>query len=565
MANQIVNILLIDDNQQELDYLYSIIQQPGLNVFKAECKKDALAIVKQKNIGIILCHTDTQNLNFFQFVDEVNAFNKDNESFIIAITSESDQAFKLVKGLKKGAVDYISKPYKPNLVRAKIDIFRRIYLKNNRISRLLENIFPLDTLYEFNKYGKSTPKKHKNCTILFTDFVKFSEKARDLKPKELIDKLDYYFSKFDEIILKYNLEKIKTIGDAYMAVGGVTKKQENIEINTALAAIEIRNFIKNEVQTQQALGNDFWNIRIGLHTGDLIAGVIGNHKFSFDVWGDSVNVAARCEQNSLPNQINISNEFHQKIEPYFDFTNRGEVIIKNRGKINMHFLENIKPEFAMDLKGKKANAKLRQIAQLQPQDFEGIRNEILNMLKIELDDQLFYHSYEHTLNVEKSALKYAKLEGLSPKETMMVRTAALFHDAGFILQYDDNEIIGAKIFQNMAPKFGFPQSDIDIISDIILATNNRVSPKNLLEEILCDADHDYLGRSDYHHIANKLKRELGIYKSELNEEKWLEIQIEYLENKHKYYSTSAYNLRQSGKMRRINELKSKLVPVRSKI
>ncbi len=558
MKEQIVNILIIDDNETDLNYLYSILQSPGNNIFKSKCKQSSIDIIKQKKIAIVLCSVDTKDIDFFNFVDNITSNKANKDIFVIAIASKKEKVYKLVKGLKKGAVDYLLKPYIPNLVKAKIDTYKRIYLKNKRISNLLENILPIDTLNEFEHFGKSTPRKHQNCTILFTDFVKFSNKARQLKPKELIEKLDFYFTKFDEIILKYKLEKIKTIGDAYMAAGGVTKKHNIIEINTALAALEIQSFINTEIETQKALGNDYWEIRIGLHSGDLIAGVIGKHKFSFDVWGDSVNVAARCEQTSLPNHINISEDFYKKINPFFETTPRGCIKVKNRGEIEMHFLQRIKPEFSFDKRGHNANYKLRTLANLPTEDFDRIRTDIINQLKIELDENLLYHSVEHTLNVEQAAKKYANLEGLSPKETMLLCTAALFHDAGFIIAYDDNEEIGVKIFKQMAPKYGYSPTDIETISKMILATNNRIEPITLSEKILSDADHDYLGRLDYHHIAEKLRKEISTFKSELNEIEWLKMQINYLENKHKYYTTSAINLRQVGKLKRITELKDKL-------
>lgn len=559
MKEQIVNILIIDDNKNDLNYLYEILQSPGNNIFKTNNKGSAIDLIKQKKIAIVLCSVDTKNIDFLNFVDNIVSQKENKDIFVIAIASKKENVYQLVKGLKKGAVDYLLKPYRPNLVKAKIDTFKRIYLKNKRISNLLENILPLNTLNEFNHFGKSTPKKHSNCTILFTDFVKFSTKATQLTPKELIKKLDFYFSKFDEIILKYKLEKIKTIGDAYMAVGGVTKKHNIIEINTALAAIEIQNFVNTEMQTQKALGKDYWEIRIGLHSGDLIAGVIGKHKFSFDVWGDAVNIAARCEQNSLSNHINISEDFYKKIHPFFETTNRGKIKIRNRGEIGMHFLNRIKPKFSFDKKGHNANYKLRTLANLPTEDFERLRIDIISKLKIELDDNLFYHSVEHTISVEQAVIKYAELEGVSEKETMLLRTAALFHDAGFIIAYDDNEKIGVKIFEQMAPNYGYSPNDIKKVSKMILATNNKVEPLTLSEKILCDADHDYLGRIDYHHIAKKLREELNVYKTPLSDNEWIKLQINYLETKHKYYTTSAYNLRHIGKLKRIKELKKTLI------
>ena len=558
VEEQIINILIIDDIAEDSDELYGILRSPGNNIFRAKNRADAILYIKEKQIALVLCSVDLKGFNFYDFIDHVSVEFKSNGLFIIAIAKNGENVFDLVKGMKKGAVDYLIKPYIPNLVKAKVDVYKRIYFKNRRISNLLENILPAKTIKEFNQYGKSTPEKIENCSVLFTDFVGFSNKATQMTPKELIHQLDYYFSKFDEIILKYQLEKIKTIGDAYMAVGGVGTNNENTEIKTALAALDIRNFMQNEIITRKAFGKDYWDIRIGIHSGGLIGGVIGKHKFSYDVWGDTVNIAARCEQNSIPNHINVTDYFKSKIEPYFNFTARGPIKIKNCGEVDMFFLNKIEPEYSLYHTGKKANLDLRKLAKLPISDFDGFRTFIISKLKAELSDDLFYHSVEHTLNVEKAALKYAKLEGLEKDSIFHLRTAALFHDAGFLIEYKDNESIGVRILEKYAHDFGYSDTDIKIISKVILATNNQTEPTNLIEMIMCDADHDYLGRQDYHHVSAKLHKELEIYERVIGTKGWLILQIDYLESKHKYYTTSAYNLRQFGKENRIKELKHRL-------
>ncbi|OIQ36439.1 MAG: hypothetical protein BM555_02720 [Crocinitomix sp. MedPE-SWsnd] len=460
---------------------------------------------------------------------------------------------------KKGAVDYLLKPFKEKLVNTKIGVYKYLNQKQKRVSRLLENILPEQTLKEFRVHGKSSPKKFNNTSVLFTDFVNFSQITQDMNPDILIQKLDYYFSKFDEIIKKYKLEKIKTIGDAYMAVGGVTEKEPSVAMRTALAAIEIQNFMMTEQETAKALSRDFWEIRIGIHSGPLVAGVIGKEKFSFDVWGDTVNVAARCEQNAENSTINVSDDFYQQIKAYFDCEERGPIAVKNRGEVDMYFLKGIKKEFSFYGQGTNPNLDLREKVGLPKSDFEGLRTFILNKLKAELDDELVYHSYDHTLNVEEAVIKYAQLENLSEEETTLCRTAALFHDSGFLVQYDDNEEIGVKIFKKYASEFGFSKNYITTIESIILATSNSIVPKNLMEEIMCDADHDYLGRVDYHVIARKLFQEKAAQGIQLSEKQQIEMQVNYLQNKHSYYTTSAINLRGPGKESRIAELKRRLV------
>ena len=385
-----------------------------------------------------------------------------------------------------------------------------------------------------------------------------------MDPREVVSLLDFYFSRFDEIIRKYDLEKIKTIGDAYMAVGGVNSNPQAVAIRAALAAIEIRDFILQDSIHRKKKGSLYWNVRIGIHIGDLIAGVLGKQKFAFDVWGDTVNIAARCEENAKPNHINLSGDFFNVIAPYFEGSDRGKIKIKNQGAIPMYFLHKIKPEYATNFDGELPNDRLRSIIGLPSSDLDGLRTFILNKLRSELNEALVYHSIEHTINVEQACLKYGKLEGLSERELLLVRTAALFHDTGFLMRYLNNETIGAQMVQAYAPQFGYSDQDISTIEKIIMATNSEIEPENLMEQILCDADHDYLGRIDYHHVANMLFIELEHFQGAMNEIDRIMVQIDYLENKHRYYTSSAINLRREGKLKRIQELKKKLRALRKK-
>lgn len=561
MLDRICNILIIENNQDELLELLQILRKPGYNIFTAETNTEALEILQTKEIAVVMLDLDAQELQPYDIIRWINSRDQLLNINIIVTSTDSDKLYDTIDHSKKGAVDYLVKPFQEKLVTTKIGVYKYLSQKQKRVSRLLENILPAQTLKEFQIHGKSSPKKHQNATVLFTDFVRFSKITQDMNPDVLIKKLDYYFTKFDEIIRKYHLEKIKTIGDAYMAAGGVTEKKPFASIRTALAAIEIQHFMRTEQETARALGRDFWELRIGIHTGPLVAGVVGKHKFSFDVWGDTVNVAARCEQTAENNTINISAEFRKKIKDYFDCDHRGQIAVKNRGEVDMYFLRRIKPEHSFYGKGVNPNQTLRAVVGLPKADFEGLRTFILNKLKAELDDSLYYHSYEHTLNVEEAIIKYAQLENLGDEELTLCRTAALFHDSGFLVQYDNNEEIGMRILNKYAPEFGYDDEDIEIIAKIIHATSNKIEPQNLMEEIMCDSDHDYLGRADYHVIAKKLFKEKAENGEILSEREQIEAQIDYLENKHQYYTTSAINLRKPGKELRIAELKRRLTSV----
>ncbi|MDO8316707.1 MAG: adenylate/guanylate cyclase domain-containing protein [Flavobacterium sp.] len=209
--------------------------------------------------------------------------------------------------------------------------------EKNRSNNLLLNILPEETALELKKNGKVQAKKFESVTVLFADFEGFTHYAEKLPPEKLVESIDYYFSKFDTIMEKYNLEKIKTVGDAYMCAGGLPFPTGDHAYKMTLAALEIARFvnISEELITQN---QTHFKIRIGINTGPLVAGVVGIKKFSYDIWGDTVNIASRMESNSEPGRINISEHTYQIIKNDFDCEYRGEIEVKNKGMMKMYFV-----------------------------------------------------------------------------------------------------------------------------------------------------------------------------------------------------------------------------------
>ncbi len=210
-----------------------------------------------------------------------------------------------------------------------------ITLEKIRSEDLLLNILPSEVAEELKDKGTAAAKHFNNVTVLFTDFVSFTTVAETLSPQELIDELHACFKGFDEIIEKYNVEKIKTIGDAYLAAGGLPLENPLHAEQVVGAATEIIHFMENR---QKQYGNRTFEVRIGIHSGGVVAGIVGVKKFAYDIWGDTVNVAARMEQNSAPNRINISHTTYELIKDKFNCTYRGEIEAKNKGKLQMYFV-----------------------------------------------------------------------------------------------------------------------------------------------------------------------------------------------------------------------------------
>lgn len=207
---------------------------------------------------------------------------------------------------------------------------------------LLLNILPEATAKELKEKGVSEPKHYDNVSVLFTDFKDFTAISENMSPKELVKNLNEAFSAFDAIADRHNMEKIKTIGDAYMAAGGLPEENESNAIDAAYAAWEMREWTDEWNRNKTEKGEKPWGIRIGIHTGELVAGVIGTKKFAYDVWGDAVNVASRLESNGEIGEINVSAETYKLIKSDFECTSRGAIAIKNRGEIDMYFVKGIK-------------------------------------------------------------------------------------------------------------------------------------------------------------------------------------------------------------------------------
>ncbi len=211
-----------------------------------------------------------------------------------------------------------------------------IVKERRKSEKLLLNILPAEVAEELKTKGVTKARHFDNVTVLFTDFVNFTEIGERTSPQELIDELHTCFMAFDEITAKYGIEKIKTIGDAYLAVAGLPVADPKHAENVVKAAIEINTFI-NDRKTQN--GNNTFEICIGIHSGSVVAGIVGVKKFAYDIWGDTVNTAARMQQNSIPGKINISQATYELVKDKFDCTYRGAITVKNKGEMNMYFAE----------------------------------------------------------------------------------------------------------------------------------------------------------------------------------------------------------------------------------
>ncbi|MBL4667727.1 MAG: hypothetical protein JKY30_00485 [Flavobacteriales bacterium] len=433
-------------------------------------------------------------------------------------------------------------------------------VEKDKAEKLLLNILPAETAEELKAKGKATARKYRMTSIMFTDFKSFTKIAEVLKPEKLVTELDNYFKKFDEIIDKYDVEKIKTIGDAYMCAGGIPIRNKSNPIDIVLAGLEIQRFMKVYNKAKEEGGEKGWGLRIGVHTGPVIAGVVGIKRFAYDIWGDSVNIASRIEAASSVGKVNISGVTYELVKEFFTCEYRGEIKAKNKGKIDMYFVHSIKPELSIDGKGVVPNELFQKYIDLHIYSsihYRKAEKYIVERLKKELSNNLHYHDLRHTTDVCAAVERLALMEGIEGDDIFLLKTAALYHDAGFVKQYANNEDIGADLAEEVLPRFGYTQDQIDKIRGLIQATKVPQQPQTHLQQIICDADLDYLGGDEFHPIADKLKRELMERDIISSDKQWDELQVKFLEA-HTYFTKTAIGLRRVNKLARIEEVKEGL-------
>lgn len=341
-------ILVVDDQPENLEVLVEVVEMtnPNYEVLQALNSKTALIIARGEIPDLIITDWEMPEMDGIELIKALKADELTKDIPIIMCTGIMTSSENLSTALKAGAVDYIRKPVDPLELPARLrsmlqlsDSFKTIKREREKSEQLLLNILPAETAQELKEFGKATPKNYEQVSVLFTDFKGFTKRAINMTPAELIEELNECFSAFDDITTRHNLEKIKTIGDAFMCAGGLPIPNTTNSVDAVSAGLEMLEWIETWNTQRATEGKEPWGIRVGVHTGALVAGVIGKQKFQYDVWGDAVNVASRMESNSEVGRLNISADTFELVKHQFECEFRGEIEAKNRGKIGMYFAE----------------------------------------------------------------------------------------------------------------------------------------------------------------------------------------------------------------------------------
>jgi adenylate cyclase len=340
-------ILVVDDNASNRDLLFRRLSRDGHEVTRAASGQRALELLAVEEFDLVLLDLMMPDLNGFQVLERLKADDRRHDLPVIMI-SGLQETDSVIRCIEAGAEDYLTKPFNPVLLRARISAclerkrwrererryLERIELEREKYEALLRNILPGQIVTRLNHGEVVIADRVEEATILFADLVGFTEIALQLSPARLVDHLNRIFSAFDDLCRKMRIEKIKTIGDAYMAAAGLPQPRPG---QTAAMAEFAFAMLATLEQINRTLETPF-QIRIGIHTGPVIAGVIGVNKFIYDVWGDTVNLASRLEAHGLPGRVHISEATRQALAAEYDCEPRGLINIKGMGKIATAFL-----------------------------------------------------------------------------------------------------------------------------------------------------------------------------------------------------------------------------------
>lgn len=330
---------------------------------------DTLADDRFKDIG---CVCDTPNIRFYMGAPLINTNGFALGTLCLVDFEPRQMDYEKVEAIKvlaRQVVAHLELRKQVGLaaesrqrLKSALDTLQQ---EKEKSEKFLRNVLPPQIATEWLKHGDVPPRYCQDVTVGFTDFVGFTQATSTAEPGRLVATLNEFFSRFDELSSNLGLDRLKTIGDSYMFCCGVTQRQKAHAAYACLGALQFMRAVSEVNDGRRKDGLDPWAMRVGLHSGPVMAGVVGETRFSYDIWGDTVNVAARLEQASDTNRINISEATHHRVKNFFDCTPRGEIEAKNKGMLSMYWLDRIKPQYSADDNGLEPNQQLLAIFNLK--------------------------------------------------------------------------------------------------------------------------------------------------------------------------------------------------------
>jgi adenylate cyclase len=346
-AGECGSLLLVDDDNSLLRALKYILEEQGHTVVTSKSAEEALAVLHTKEFDLVLTDVVLPGISGYQLLDYLKADMHWREIPIIILSSLNEKT-TAAQCIQRGAEDFLAKPIDPPLLLARIaaslekrrlrelerGYMDQLQAEQEKSERLLLNILPAPIAERLKKGESTIADSFPEVTVLFADIAGFTKLAASVTPPQLVHALNDIFSAFDHLAEQHGLEKIKTIGDAYMVVGGLPTPREDHA--TAIAAMALD--IQKEIESFNRERHTSLSIRVGIHTGPVIAGVIGRKKFTYDLWGDTVNTASRMQSLGQNGRIQVTDVTYELLKDKFTFTRRGKVDVKGKGSMVTYFL-----------------------------------------------------------------------------------------------------------------------------------------------------------------------------------------------------------------------------------
>jgi class 3 adenylate cyclase len=331
-----IKILIVDNEIKNIQHTANILKNSEYSLSFAKDGEMALQRCQTINYDLILLDLEMPIVDGIDVCEKLKNENKTKDIPIIFIIENLDLS-KILKAFEVGAADYIIKPVNSTELKIRVQTQINLQLFQKKNFTLLNNILPAKAIKLLKENNTVPADTYENVAILFSDLKGFTAFSSTVKAQDLISELNDIFTNFDEIMERHNCERIKTIGDAYMAVSGLnhSKKQENTTNNIVRAAVEMSYYLKN----RKSLINKNWEMRIGINTGEVIGGIVGVKKYMYDIFGKTVNIAARMEQFSIAGKINLSEDSYNLVKDLYEFEKRDLINVKGIGEMQMYFLK----------------------------------------------------------------------------------------------------------------------------------------------------------------------------------------------------------------------------------
>ena len=396
--------------------------------------------------------------------------------------------------------------------------------EKEKSDNLLANMLPRGTAQEIMSKGKAAKTKYNFVTVLFSDIQGFTKIAEEMNPEVLIDELDRFFFHFDSVTQKYRIEKIKTIGDAYMCAGGIPERNRTNPVEVVLAALEMQKYMQLMRENPANSAARFWDIRIGIHTGTVIAGVVGHTKRTYDIGGDTVNTASRMESSGEAGKINISGTTYEFVREYFTCEYRGRMPVKYKGDLDMYFVTGIRREFC-EPDGSPNRKFFNRIEMIRILDVE---EHVFARYAENASPDLFFHSLDHIRSVSLQVDLLARAEHLDDRDYINVRLASLFIFYGYVFDYDDPLSAAGKRAEEILSVYGFEDRTLDAVTRM-METAFQPDQESVAGMVLHDAVYDFTGRVDFISMADRLFREEMAYGRAYDPKAWFRKTIQMVE------------------------------------